>query len=191
MHKSPHHHIELKTKDPLPKGWAGRWAREVMRHGPEGIVVATELLRGRELVNTMLYCVHGATGCHYIVPLARNLSDAEVDSIAKAWNDAWKDGDFVINWSQDDQMEEDVRVLQTNLLEQIVDTAAKQSHNRWYENMVEDRWQWGPKMSTKNKMHPMLRPWDDLPEKYRSRERDRFNTLLGVLEGMNLRITQD
>lgn len=190
-HSSPKHHIELKTREALPKGMAGRWARAVIKNGPEGIAVATEMLRGRELVNTRLYCVRGATGCHYVVPLARDLSDAEAERIARAWSDAYPDGDFVVNWSQDDGMEVEVRRVQDSMLEQIADTAAKHSHNRWYEGMVGDRWQWGPKMSRRNRMHPMLRPWDDLPEKYRSRERDRFITLLGVLEALDLRITRE
>lgn len=191
MHKSPHHHIELKTQTPLPKGEAGRWARTVMSSGPAGIVVATEMLRGRELVNTRLYCVHGATGCHYIVPLARDLTDDEAEAIARAWDQVYPDEDFAINWSQDEGMESRSREVQEDLLRQVADQGAKISHNRWYQRMVGDGWQWGPKMSGRNRMHPMLRQWDDLPEAYRSREREKFSTLLEILEAMDLRITRE
>ena len=191
MHKSPHHHIELKTRSPLPRDEAGRWGRTVMSSGPAGIAVATEMLRGRELVNTRLYCVHGATGCHYVVPLARDLTDDEAAAIARAWDEASPDGDFVINWSQDEGMETQAREVQEDLLREVADQGAKISHNRWYQKMVGEGWQWGPRMSTRNRMHPMLRQWDDLPEAYRSREREKFSTLLGILEAMDLRITRE
>lgn len=191
MHGSPNHQIELKTSERLPKGAAGLWARTVMRHGPRGVAIATEILRGRELVSTRLYCVRGESGYHYVVPLSRDLSDEEAETIVRAWSDAYPDGDFVVNWSQPAGAVLRSGWMRESMLGQVAEAAAKVSHNRWYQKTVGEGWQWGPRMSTRNRMHPMLRPWDDLPQKYRSRERDRFVTLLGVLEGMDLRITRD
>jgi hypothetical protein len=191
MRGSPHHRIELKTTDRLPKGAAGLWARTVIKHGPRGTAVAAEILRGRELVSTRLYCIRGSSGYHYIVPLSRDLSDGEAEAIVKAWSDAYPDGDFVVNWSQPAQASLRSEKLLKSMSDQMAEAAAKISHNRWYQRTVGEGWQWGPRMSVRNRMHPMLRPWDDLPQKYRSRERDRFVTLLDVLEGMGLRISRD
>jgi RyR domain len=189
MHR-PQHHIELKTREPLPKGQAGAWYRTVRDHGPNGITAATDMRIGRELVNSKLYAVRGRTGMHYVVPLSRDLTGREAAAIARAWDAAAPDGDFALHWSQEPEQHPRSEQLQQDLLAQIAETAAKHYHNRWHQQMMEQGWRFGHRLSQRHRQHPMLQSWEGLSEKYKSTERERFHTLLGVLEGLDLAITQ-
>lgn len=188
MHR-PQHHIEIKTKESLPKGAAGLWARVVRDNGPNGITTSTDMLVGRELVNSRLYAIRGKTGTHYVVPLTRDLTNAEAVVIANAWDAAYPDGDFSMFWSQAPAAHPRTQQIQGKLLNMIAETAAKRYHNTWHQQMMEQGWRFGAKLRTSHKQHPMLQSWDNLPEKYRVTERERFNTLLKVLEGLDLTIS--
>jgi hypothetical protein len=147
------------------------------------------MLIGRELVNTKLYASKGKTGWHYVVPLTRDLTSEEAATIAHAWDQHWSDGDFGVFWSQDVAAHPRSQQIQGKLLDMVAETAAKQYHNRWHQQMMEQGWRFGHKLHTQGKQHPMLQSWDNLSEKYKVTERDRFNTLLKVLEGLDLTIT--
>lgn len=189
MHNLPEHHIELKTPVALPAGQAGRWAATVIKSGPNGIAVATDILRGRELINTRFYGIKGSSGHHYVVPLARDLTDTEAARIAQRWSESYPDGDFVINWSQRDGMQTTMNRVKVDAKDSIIETAAKMHHTQWYDDLMGAGWTWSPKFSQTQKMHPNLRPWHELPEKIKSRERDKFAKLLGVLEALDLHVT--
>lgn len=188
MHR-PQHHIEICTKDKLPSGTAGLWARTVRDNGPNGITASTDLLIDRQLVNSKLYAHHGKHGWHYVVPLARDLTEGEVALIAHAWDDAYPDGDFSISWSQSPSAHPRAKQIQGKVLDMIAETAAKRYHNQWHKQMMEQGWRFGQKLNTRQRQHPMLQSWDTLPDRYRVTERERFNTLLRVLEGLDLTIT--
>ena len=190
MRHSAKHSIEVKTKDRLPKGSAGLWARTVRDHGPPGITAEADVLIGRELISSRLWCEHGDTGYHYIVPLSRDLEEGEADAIVQGWHDAYPEGDFVINWTQRAVAESRVTEQQEELLGEIAEAAAKQYHNTWHTAKVNDGWSFAHKLDGKNRKHPMLQPWENLPESYRVTERERFHTLLSVLEGLDLQITR-
>jgi hypothetical protein len=190
MRHSAKHSIEVKIKEKLPKGIAGLWARTVRDHGPPGITAEAQLMRGRESIPSRLWCEHGNTGYHYIVPLSRDLEESEADAIAQGWSDCYPDGDFVINWTQRAVAESRVLEQQEDLLGEIAEAAAKQYHNTWQAGKVKEGWSFAHRADHKQKKHPMLQPWENLPASYKVTERNRFNTLLNVLEGLDLQITR-
>jgi RyR domain len=190
MLTSTAHSIELKTREPLPKGVAGAWARTVADHGPANITAETEIRSGGEVKNSRLYCVKGKGGYHYVVPLARDLTETEADAIAEAWHAAFTEGDFVINWSQEQQLDDSIRESQEKMMISIAEEAAKRYHTNWYNQRVSENWSFGHKLDTKSRKHPMLQPWENLPDRFKLSERERIDALIGVLESMNLKISQ-
>lgn len=157
--------------------------------GPNGITTSIDMLIGRELVNSRLYAIKGKTGTHYVIPLTRDLTTAESAVIAEAWAAAYPNGDFGLFWSQATAAHPRSQQMQEQLLHMVAETAAKRYHNTWHQQMMEQGWRFGRRLSTRDRQHPMLQSWDSLPEKYRVTERERFNTLLTVLEGLDLAIT--
>ena len=190
MKHGARHSIEVRTAEPLPQGQAGAWARAVRDHGPSGIVAEADVLIGRQLKSSRLFCIKGPQGYHYVVPLSRDLEEAEADSIAQGWNQSCPDGDWVINWSQRSIAESQISAAHADLMEQIAELAAQRYHQQWHDGKLNDGWSFAHRMDAKGKRHPMLQPWHSLPESYRVTERDRFRTLLGVLEGLDLQITR-
>lgn len=189
QHRSQHH-IELKTSEPLPKGVPALWAKTVNAAGPNGVMGETDILQGRELLSVKFYCVKGKSGYHYVIPLTRDLEESEADTIANAWAYVYPKGDFVINWSQRDSVDHKIETVQHRVTDSIVELAAKTYHNRWQQDKINEGWNFGHKLDARNRKHPMLQPWESLPEKYKVQERERFRTLLRVLEGLNLKISR-
>jgi len=182
------HSIEVKTTDPLPVGTPGLWARTVRDHGPPGITAQAQLLHGRRSIMSRLWCQQGQSGYHYVVPLTRDLEEHEADAIAQAWADAWPQGDFVINWTQRAVAQRTADTQQTAVLREIADTAARQYHRQWMDHKVKEGWNFGHSLDSRQRKHPMLQPWANLPDAYKTQERDRFITLLQVLESLDLDI---
>jgi RyR domain len=191
MQHSAQHSVELKVKEPLPKGMAGTWARTVFDHGPPGISAETQLMIGREPVNSRLYLVRGNSGYHYVVPLARDLDDDEVEAIARAWDATWPDGDFAINWTQNPRMDREVALRRARVRDDIAEQAAKRYHAQWLQSRVDEGWSFAHRLDPRGKRHPMLQAWHSLPERYRISERERFRTLLDVLESLDLTVTHE
>lgn len=189
QHRSQHH-IELKTNEPLPKGASALWAKTIRDFGPNGVMSEIDILQGRELLNVKFYCVKGKSGYHYVIPLTRDLEESEADTIAEAWSEAYPEGDFIINWSQRDSIDHKIEIVQHRVTDSIVELAAKTYHNRWQQDKINEGWNFGHKLDARNRKHPMLQPWESLPEKYKVQERERFRTLLRILEGLNLKLSR-
>jgi hypothetical protein len=45
-------------------------------------------------------------------------------------------------------------------------------HQHWYQTKAAEGWRYGPEFSIEAQMHPMLLPWDSLPEGYRKINRE-------------------
>lgn len=188
MSKTTPHSIELKVTQQLPRDIAGEWARCVIHCAPSGLPATAAVMIGSEEVSSAFYCVHGKTGYHYVVPLARDLTEDEADAIANHWHQDFPDMDFVINWSQAVVNEQRLAQANADILHSISEAAAKRYHGEWYNQKVSENWSFGHRLDGKSRKHPMLQPWEQLPSAYRVNEVKRFKTLLSVLESMDLRI---
>lgn len=63
-------------------------------------------------------------------------------------------------------------------LNPLLEAMAKNVHDVWAQTRIEQGWQYGPKRDDNRKLHPMLVPYEDLPEE--EKEYDR-NTSLETL----------
>lgn len=64
-------------------------------------------------------------------------------------------------------------------LEPLIEQMAKNVHDVWAENRINDGWRYGPERNDERKEHPCLVEYDELPDS--EREYDR-NTAIGTLK---------
>lgn len=64
-------------------------------------------------------------------------------------------------------------------LNPLLEAMAKNVHEVWAQTRIEQGWQYGPERNDAEKLHPMLVPYEDLPEEEKAYDR---NTSLETLK---------
>lgn len=162
------HHIQLKVADILSNNQATAWYLTVKEFGPDDILFSYTH-NGNEVSMEYGMCEDCELSHTYVVPLKRDLSATETAFILEAWNHVFTE-DFDIEISNTYDMVSDYD-SEINIDEDVKSQASmdinKWDHNRWVENSIMEGWRWGTHYNSKEKTHPALRPWDDLPESHR------------------------
>ena len=165
------HHIQLSVAEMIPSAVATAWYQTVKEYGPEDITYAYP--HKGHMVAMEYGIKDGEEFPHqYIVPLHRDLTEDEAIFIVEAWAMMYS-GDYDIevsnqyraqgfggNYINQIEMDEDLK-------EQVIADMGKWSHNRWVSDKVNEGWQWGSHYSSKNKTHPAMKDWDNLPQSHR------------------------
>lgn len=102
------------------------------------------------------------------VPLVRHLTEKEVFDFVEAF-DPLVERDYKIAASRVDDVVEDevtVEVDEGPLLE-LCTAWAKKQHDDWLRDKLDAGWRYGTEVSVKEKKHPLIRQWADLPAEYR------------------------
>ncbi len=159
-------HIRLVVKKPVKKIWEKMFLNIVTKVGPAGIVRPVHVIDefgGSKQIHLRSYKM----GDDYIyeVPLVRNLEEKEAEEIIKMWVKFYEEGDFIIETSTPFKDEETVADDSDDVMPCC--EKAKLKHNKWMRDKVKEGFRYGLVYSEKNKTHPMLRPWEQLPAQYK------------------------
>lgn len=103
-----------------------------------------------------------------IIPLTRDLTDNETKHLVSICN-AKLSGDFSIKSSKIVETTKDefeINIPETVLIELCTEWA-KKDHNEWMKSKIDSGWRYGSNVSAKEKTHPLLRQWSDLPDQHR------------------------
>lgn len=126
------------------------------------------------------------TGCvRYSIPLTRDITPYELNEVKNKWAASGVVGNFSITSSS--TVSERMKLAASNMVltdndyHSVAYQLMKAEHQRWYAEKAKSGWSYGPILSVFNKTHPLMRPWEDLPEEYRSVDRNTPHTLLDVL----------
>tara|TARA_R110001606_G_scaffold54362_1_gene133462 strand:+ start:494 stop:1015 length:522 start_codon:yes stop_codon:yes gene_type:complete len=109
----------------------------------------------------------------YLIPLVRHLTADEAERIVEGYmriadhdfeiessNVYTVDADFGNPFDYDIALDEGAKSV-------LADAYSRQQHNEWIQEKQNTGWRYGLNMSSVDKTHPAMRPWDDLPESYR------------------------
>lgn len=160
--------IRLKTSEPLPKEEALAWYHCVKNNLPNGVMASVQTTNPQGDPD-VVFMVHKETkgGTHYYeVPLTRDLTAKEAEVI----EEAYPEGE--IETSSEEvkaarQGPADAVVMDEEQYNHLCETLAKHQHQRWYDARANSGWSFGLMVNESNKQHPMMRPWEQLPEQYR------------------------
>jgi len=163
--------IRLKTSSPLPKEEAIAWYHCVKNNLPSGVLssVQTTNLDGDPDVVFMVH-KETKTGTHfYEIPLTRDLTASEADEIEEAY--MGPEGEIETSSEEVKSARQgpaDAVVMDESVYNDFCVTLAKHQHQRWLDARAKAGWSFGLRVNESSKQHPMIRPWEELPEQYRN-----------------------
>lgn len=174
-------YIRLVVEKPISKKWEKMFLNIVTKVGPDGIVRPVHIIDefgGSKQISLRDYKIDD--DYIYEIPLIRNLEPNEAEAIVKMWNKFYEEGDYILETStpfiEDEMIDDDGGdEVYTTCCEK-----AKLKHNKWMKEKVGEGYRYGLKFSKKDKTHPMLRPWEQLPSQYQ--QMDESSILGGVLQ---------
>jgi hypothetical protein len=184
-----HPHITLIVPGKMDREDIRSWMKTVRDNAPDGILSSTEITIGGKTKQSGGYVSKQGNSWHYTIPTTRDLSLPEVQKIAIAWDKAYPDGDFEIDYSSAGESDEHREDLKINGLKEIAMSAAKAYHTNWVSEQTDHGWSYGTKFDQNNKRNPMLMPWENLSDRAKLRELKRFEALLEILDQMDLRLS--
>lgn len=178
------HHVQLKTAEPLTSEQAMQWYECVREYGPDGVVYSYTY-NEQDIAMEYGICSTCELPHAYVVPLTRDLTTSEAEFVVRAWEYLY-DADFDVEISNQYQVgmdiENDDLDIESDLREQAQKDLAKWHHNRWVESKISEGWRAGAYFNSREKTHPALHNWDNLPESHR-RSPEFSNT--EILEWLN------
>lgn len=186
---STHSHITLITPEPLNKDLAQRWRDIVLKYLPNGVEGnANILVNGHRKQSNFYVKKIGNKLGGYVVPLTRDLLEDEAGLIAVAWDKAYPEGDFTVDFSQKQNSETFKSAIKEDILNEIAEEVAKRIHANWVTKQVNEGWNYGPRKDRIQHKDPRLLPWVQCTSSYKQSEIDRVKTTLSILEsvGFNL-----
>lgn len=164
--------IALTTRDPLAPAQVRAWFRAVRATAPNGVPTTVPVI-GEDGAPTPVPLVHrqAGDGHHYLVPLTRDLGEAEAEAVVRAFAARVPDLDFdvraTIPATAAPAATTPLPVDQERYLT-LCAAFAKRQHARWLKERTDAGWRYGPSVSLRSKTHPLLRPWDELPDRFRT-----------------------
>ena len=146
-----------------------RWYQCVRSRAPQGLLATVEVSDNTgKRAAAMVKRVGQQTS--YVIPLARDLMEEEANRIIAAFS-ATEEGDFdieatVVRTGENGTSVPKINVAQERYME-VCSSLARKQHEDWVKTRAQEGWRYGPEVSIADKTHPLLRPWDQLPDRYR------------------------
>lgn len=179
-------HISLVTPEEVSSDLAKAWFKCARSKAPYGVPTSFTVTddKGRPQSVAMIQR-ETDKGVYYMVPMTRDLTEREAERIVDAFREEYPEVDFdieatVIPTYTMDRSEPTITVDQHKYGE-IAKSWAKRQHEDWVKSRMEDGWRYGTTVSISDKTHPLLRAWDELPEKFRTVDLDQPQKLLDLL----------
>ena len=162
--------ITLKVPDDIDRKDVLRFVSTVKKHAPSGILAPyNRTFKSGERAD--IYVVQSITDDTYLyqVPLKRNLESSEAKKIVDAWAKVYED-DFDIEATSalipiEDLINFDEVDVDDDYEQYLIDETVSTKHNRWVSKQIAEGWRYGMEYNEGDKVHPFLRPWEQLSQR--------------------------
>lgn len=182
-------YIRLVSKKPLQKDSVVRFYKFVKAHSPSGILSSLQVERPNYGLDTVrLIHKTDESGSVYEIPLSRHLTENEYNVIKDAFQLLSEEGQSLESSTQIIPLARYLPGSNPQLVsddfETFCDTLAKHQHSNWCLEKAEAGWRYGLEHDPKEKMSPLLRPWQDLPDQYRRIDKKLPQQIFDALESL-------
>lgn len=186
-----HHYITLITPEKLEQSITKRWKNIVEKYLPNGVEGSANILVNGHQKQSNFYIkkINNKLG-GYVIPLTRDLTEDEVGLIAVAWNKAYSEGDFIIDFSQSEQSKVIKTALKDDILNELSTAIAKKIHSKWINTKVIDGWSYGPKFSKIHHKDSKLLPWEQCSKQFKLNEINKVKTMFAMLESLGFNLVR-
>ena len=136
--------------------------------------------------NVLIYHVNAKGNHCYDIRLSENLDLDEGDIMSQEISDLLpEDIEMQIEATSDTDIEAEIEEHVDSMADDdkgaFASDIARYKHNRWMEHYVGLGWRYGQKLNEKEMTHPMLRPWDELPEAIKKVDNEFPKTIIEYL----------
>ena len=157
---------------------------------PSGMISTTTIVVDNTKKETKIYSkILENKKVSYTIPLVRNIDSSEIHNIVKRWNIEYPEGNFIIDYSQQEYLDKPLG-LEEKKIDAVLDAWAKKEHGKWLSEHQKNGWKYGIRMSTVQKTHPWMQPWEQLPEIAKSQQKHSVKDLLDLLNDVGYTIIQ-
>ena len=185
-------YIQLIVPHKLDTSIVKMWFDCVEHCLPKGMIGSTTIAKDGKTKESKIYSkiLENKKIC-YVIPLVRNLDASEIHELVQHWNSDYKDGDFIVDYSQNNMAPPTgAKSISEKKILQVLDAWAKKEHHRWMDGSLKQGWKYGMRMSTAQKTHPWLQPWEQLPENAKQQKMNSVKDLLTLLNDFGYTIVQ-
>lgn len=185
-------YIKLFVPTRLSKTQASDWFDCVKQSLPSGLIAETTLYSHDDTAGSNFYLMHLKNGkfC-YVIPLVRDLDASEIHNVVQTWNKTFPTGDFLIDYSQAAAPAmSSINSLEAQKVNEVMEQWAKIQHSKWMDGLIKKGWKYGTKVNVKDKTHPLMQPWEQLPEHARAHNLEAVKDLLALLDKQGYTISQ-
>lgn len=177
-------YIQLNTDKKMKRPMITKWYSCVVRHAPSGVVTVVPAINDKGRPSSV-QVVHRKTNNHhsYLVPLTRDLREDEIEPIVQHFAKVASDLDFEVETNETKLIAHDYGEipLDSAKFTGLCMALAKQQHEDWLRDRADAGWRYGTKFDDREKTHPLIRPWDQLPDRFRKPNINLPQTLLNFL----------
>lgn len=118
----------------------------------------------------------------FTIKLVRNVTEREVKAVEQRVS-AYVDCDYtvmssVVEMNVDSEIEVEV---DKTMAEELCMKWAKEEHDKWMKKAIDNGWQYGVKLDQKEKRNPLIRPFHELPEKYKKADTKRLEEFMKLI----------
>lgn len=183
-------YLRLVTEAPIRKESVKKFYNAVNQYSPEGVLSVYEVAdpAGNATTTPLVHRVLEGGEHQYEIPLVRNLTANELQKVAENLNVIFNEGNFLLESSTfDDECclyedEDDDVYVEPEITEQLALKFAERMHDKWMHERLNNGWRYGRVRSDESKTHPLLQPWNQLAEQYKTVDYDAPQLFVDLLE---------
>ena len=178
-------------KEELPQNDVSRWYRVCKTNLPSGTMatIQTTTDKGQpESVSLIHRELENEND--YIVPVTRDLLPSEIQNVVDDAVKTLNDYDFDISTNS-----RALKVASTPTIKvehekffELCLAVAKQKHEAWVRERSNAGWRYGTTFNIASKTHPLLLPWDQLPDHYRKPDMETPQLVVSLLDNQGYAI---
>ena len=98
------------------------------------------------------------------------------------------DFDIEVSSAEPDRMGSSAAEVSDTRYNDLCTAWAKRQHDQWVKERTDGGWRYGTTISVKEKTHPLLRPWHELPDQFRKVDTESPQGLLDLLNDQGFAI---
>lgn len=168
MHDTFDRYILLRSEKELEKSIIKSWVDVVKEYCPSGVCSTYQMKDNDGLLNDVRLIIRKKSKCYeYLIPLTRDLTTKEIAKIVSVFSQKHPDIDFDVETSETEISNSNVSKVELKPFEELGYELAKQEHKDWLKDRLDAGWTYGIKLDKNKKTHPLMMPWEQLPEKFK------------------------
>lgn len=174
-------YLELKSTTDITYQLACKFKSVVSISGPQNIILDHTY---QSFDATVTSSFERITPNIIRIHLSRYLTNKEFDNICNGWDSQQFDFETTISTDQivPEKNTYGVSVMDDVIYKSIALDLAKSEHAKWYNAKTAQGWSYGAYLSVIDKKHPLMLPWEQLPEDYKTVDLHSPQNMINILQ---------